>query len=47
MGIHAIPEQICNVDHGARGQIDRSGRVHTSAETFLMPIAVPTGEVLQ
>ena len=47
METHAVPEQPIALDLGARCRVDLPGRVHTSAQTFFKPIAVPTGEVLQ
>ena len=43
----SAPNQPRALDIDARGRIGLSGRVHTSAQAFLSPIAVATGEVLQ
>jgi hypothetical protein len=47
METRSVPEQPRALDFGARCRVDLHGRVHTSAQTFFTPIAVPTGEVLQ
>ncbi len=47
METRSVTEKLRALDLGARCRVDLPGRVHTSAQTFFTPIAVPTGEVLQ